>query len=137
MTTQHPPRLCPHGCGVRMYGPNDPHDCTAPTELGPATKGHYPEPVRLPMNDPRAARWSLYAAHALSGLLASDLQASGETVLNWAKLAATHADQLLAEHNTRFSATQLEPPPAPAPGPRPPLAAKSAGSPSPPRPQGR
>lgn len=60
---------------------------------------------KLPLDSPLAARWSLYAAHALSGLLANSSEGFGaRDGIDWAKRAAEYADDLLALHNERFRA---------------------------------
>jgi hypothetical protein len=60
---------------------------------------------KLPLDSPLAARWSLFAAHALGGLMAnSDPDFGSRAGINWAARAAELADDLLREHEARFSA---------------------------------
>lgn len=77
--------------------------------------GEGPCPPRDALASARAARWASFAAHALGGLMAGTEEAP--TGINWAKRAAELADELLAEHDARFSETRPAPPGAPAPRP--------------------
>ncbi len=99
-----------------------------------ARPDYLPEPLparrAAPMHpEALAARWALFAAHALQGLLAAGDDETGQV---FAEQAARIADLLLAEHDARFSAsTPGVPAPRPTgPGPSP---APPPGSGSPPR----
>jgi len=106
--------ICPFGCGERLY-PDGKHANAEAAEVAkhkreclklqsPAPKPPPapapPEPISDKTNSTRAHAWRLFAAHALAGLLASDV----DTIPNagTVRLAADYADQLLALHDTRF-----------------------------------
>lgn len=104
----------------RPYFPDVPETFVS----GPAARA--PRPASLDSTR-TAERWSLFAAHALQGLLAGNGDAVG---LNLARRAAELADGLLEEHGSRFATSQPAPNAAEA---RPRSPAPPPGAASPPR----
>jgi hypothetical protein len=105
------PRLCPRGCGVRLYGESDAHACSKAPDAVVSELARDAE-KRAPISTDRdkAARWTLFAAHALQGLLANPaLDGEGAAPPDWAADAAEYADAALAEHQQRFDVFAKKP----------------------------
>jgi hypothetical protein len=105
--TPPPKRIrCPRGCGAWLLGANDPHACTrspdaVAAEVAAKQGRHLADPPPRSTDRDRAARWTLFAAHALQGLLANpslENPAGGQ----WEDIAALYADEMIAEHDRRF-----------------------------------
>jgi hypothetical protein len=98
---------------VRLYGESDAHACSrAPDAVVVEVLGDAAQRAPLSTDRDRAARWTLFAANALAGLLSSPIADDGKIdaaaesraayVATWAEDAAEYADAMLEEHNKRF-----------------------------------
>jgi len=119
--------LCPMGCGTRLYGEKDPHDCVRATDVGPAKperaalsnaeaaalrmpsldEQRYAKAVAFARSEHERERrrfWDACYAHALQGLLAAPAEVRSEGDGDQNKLAARYANDALDERDRRWQA---------------------------------